>query len=82
MTKEQALQTIAKEKLNYYNMDAGQFYKEDEVIIRYQNGFWMVFVTDERASVVSGSERFFNNESDAWDNFIKRLRADKVLRGI
>ncbi len=40
---------------------------------------WAVCATDERASKITGSEKTFNNESDALDNFIKRLRALNAL---
>lgn len=82
MTREQVLLIIEEEQLKNYNIGEERYGKENEVGIRKENGFWKVYATDERASIVMGSESIFENESDAWENFVKRLRADKVLRGI
>jgi uncharacterized protein YaiE (UPF0345 family) len=81
MTKEEAIKIIKKEQLKNYNI-YGKQYNENEVGICQENGYWIVYATDERASIVTGSKKIFNNESDAWENFIKRLKADKVLREI
>lgn len=79
MTKEQALEIITNEQLTNYNMGEGRYYRENEVGICKEDGLWKVYATDERASIVTGSESIFENENAAWDNFVKRLRADKVL---
>jgi hypothetical protein len=52
-------------------------HRENEVGICEEKGLWKVYATDERASIFTGSEVIFENESDALDNFIKRLRAAK-----
>ena len=80
MTKEQALKIIEKEQLKHYNADEGRHHKENEVGICREKGGWKVYVTDERASIITGSESVFENENAAWENFVKRLRADKMLR--
>lgn len=79
MTKEQALGIINKENLRHYNINEERYNKADEIGICQKNGHWIVYATDERASIVTGSEAAFKNESDAWDNFVMRLRADKEL---
>lgn len=79
MTKEQALRIIKNEQLKNYNMGDGRLYRENEVGICKKQGLWIVYATDERASIVTGSESLFESESAAWENFIERLRADKVL---
>ncbi|WP_422935442.1 hypothetical protein [Sinomonas sp. P47F7] len=48
-------------------------YADSTVIHRGDNG-WIVYVTDERASVVPTGTSHFTNESDALDDFISRLR--------
>jgi hypothetical protein len=48
--------------------------------IRNDNEGWTVYATDERASTVTGSEKLFDDEEQALDHFIKRLRASKILR--
>lgn len=79
MTKEQAFRIIANEQLKNYNMGEGRYHRENEVGICREKGLWKVYATDERASIVTGSESVYEDENAAWDNFIERLRADKVL---
>lgn len=79
MTKLEAKEIIEKEMLKRFNWFDEHQIKENEVGIRVDGDQWVVYVTDERASVVTGSITKFNNESDALDNFIKRLRTDKIL---
>ncbi|MED3649690.1 Imm59 family immunity protein [Heyndrickxia sporothermodurans] len=79
MKKLEAKEIIRKEMLKRYNWFDEHPLKENEVGIRVDNDEWVVYVTDERASVVEGSITKFNNESDALDNFIKRLRTEKIL---
>ena len=38
-----------------------------------------VYVTDERASKITNSVDKYNTETEAIEDFIERLRADKVL---
>lgn len=80
MTKEQALSIIQNEQLKNYNIEEERNNQENEVGICEEKGLWKIYATDERASIITGSESIFKNESAAWDNFIERLRADKVLR--
>lgn len=40
---------------------------------------WAGYATDERASIVTGSVKRFSTESEALDNFIKRLKTEKTL---
>jgi len=47
---------------------------ENGVGIRVEEDRWLVYGTDKRASLVTGSIMIFDNESKALDNFIKRLR--------
>ena len=53
---------------------------ENEIVIVNDSKQWIVYVTDERASKITGSEKMFDNEIDALDNFLKRLRALNILR--
>lgn len=79
MTREEAIKMIKAEQLINFNLNEKRFNKENEVGILENNGLWTVYATDERASIVTGSEKVFDNESDALENFIKRLRASKIL---
>ncbi len=80
MKRDEAIRIIKEEDLRNYNLDENRFNRENEVGIKNENGYWTVYATDERASMVTGSEIRFDNEELAFDNFIKRLRADKILR--
>lgn len=79
MTINEAKKIIKEEGLRHYNWYNDHPIRENEVGIKKNDNQWVVYVTDERASIITGSEVFFNNESDALDNFIKRLRTEKLL---
>lgn len=80
ITNEEAKKIIKNEGLQRFNWYNEHPLNENEVGIRIGNSnHWEVYVTDERASVVQGSITVFDNESDALDNFIKRLRTEKIL---
>lgn len=82
MTRQEAINCIEKEELNGYNFFENRYNKENELVIREEEGQWYVYATDERASKVTGSEKRFKSEAEALENLIKRLRADKVLRNL
>jgi hypothetical protein len=78
MTQLEAKKLIERERLQRFNWFDEHPLREDEVGIRIDGNQWVVYVTDERASVVTGSVKKFDNERDALDNFIKRLRTEKI----
>lgn len=80
MTREEAIKIIKEEGLENYNFNENRYNRENEVVIKFESDTWVVYVTDERASTVTGSRKIFISEDEAWDNLIRRLRADKVLR--
>lgn len=80
MTRSEAMQIILKEDLRNYNINEERSNEENEVTIKKCNDKWIVYTTDERASKITGSEVIFEVEDDAWDNFIKRLRTQKIFR--
>lgn len=72
----------AKKIINLENMKRINWYDEDnlrenQVGIKFKDGDWIVYVTDERASIVSGSVVKYTNESDALDTFIHKARYNK-----
>lgn len=79
MTEIEAKEIIEKEKLRRFNWFDEHPIRENEVGITGEGNEWAVYVTDERASVVTGSVEKFTNKSDALINFIKRLRTEKIL---
>lgn len=71
----EARKIIANEGLISYSLFSGRNDASDEIVIKSLSGRYVVYATNERASKISGGERIFDNEEDALDNFIKRLRA-------
>lgn len=80
MTREEAIKIIAKEKLDNCNINESRDDQENEVVIRMRDRMWNVYVTDERASKITGSETVYKKEEDAWTDIIERLRVDKRLK--
>lgn len=55
----------------------------DEMVIKKLSNQWIVYATNERAGIISGSEKLFDDEEGALNNFLKRLRAlNKVIQFI
>ena len=82
MDKIQAKKIINNEKLTGYNFFENRVNKENEVVIEENHGKWLVYVTSERAGKITNSVDEYNTESDALEDFIERLRADKILRDL
>lgn len=82
MTREDAINIISEEGLKSYNLNEERDNRGDELVIKQENNNWVVYATDERASIITGSKKIFISEGEAWDNLIKRLRADKILREV
>ncbi len=80
MTREQALQIIADENLIGYRFFEDRPYRADEVVIDQVNEKWLVYVISERCSKMDGTLDEYETESEALEDFIDRLRADKELR--
>ena len=81
MERSRAIEIIHDEGLINYNFFDDRDDRENEVVIVEKTGKWIVYVTDERASEITNSSNEYINESEAIDNFIKRLRTfNKVLR--
>lgn len=79
MTRDAAKEIIRKERLTGYNFFENRNNNENEIVIAIESNQWTVYVTDERASKITDSERVFDNEESAIDNFVKRLRALNIL---
>ena len=80
MTREGIKKIIEEEDLSGYNFFENRMNEENEVVILNDSKQWIVYVTDERASKITGSEKMFGNEAEALENFLKRLRALNILR--
>ncbi len=73
MTRDMAKKIIEEEKLfDYYFFENPG--TADAVVIYQKDDKWIVYVTDERAAKYPGSDFVYDNEEDALDDFINRLR--------
>lgn len=71
----EARKIIENERLISYSLLADREDASDEIVIKSFSGKYIVYATDEKASKISGGERIFDNEEDALNNFIRRVRA-------
>ncbi|MBY0146864.1 Imm59 family immunity protein [Neobacillus niacini] len=79
MARKNALEIIQNEKLQNLNWFDDHKIKPNEVGIRETANKWYVYTSDERANPIS--EKEFQTEGEALENFIKRLRAlNKISR--
>ncbi|MCP4158774.1 MAG: hypothetical protein GY760_01760 [Deltaproteobacteria bacterium] len=76
MNKTEALKIINEEELSDYNFFQQHSDRPNEVIIKLENDKWLVYANDERCNV-HGRIKSFSNESDALEEFLKRLRGSK-----
>jgi len=80
MIRENIKKIINEEGLRGYSFFEGRANAENEIVIENDSEQWIVYATDERASKITGSEKVFNNETDALEKFIKRLRNLNILK--
>lgn len=80
MSKLECIKVINEEGLSGYNFFEDRVDRENEIVIAKDSEQWIVYATDERASKITDSEKVFDNEADALENFIKRLRALNILK--
>jgi hypothetical protein len=73
MTRENALEIIQNEKYMNLNWFDDHNIKPNEVGISEKANKWIVYTSDERANPIS--EKEFQTEGEALENFIKRVRA-------
>lgn len=66
---------IKEENLISYSFFEDRNDASDEMVIKKTSGEWTVYATNERSSKIIGGENIYDNEEDALDNFIRRLRA-------
>ena len=81
MTEQEAKQIIQHEDLRRINWYEPNNLHENEVgLAKIQSGY-IIYITDERASVITGSEFKFQNSSDAYRALIKKARYLQKLFG-
>lgn len=74
MTEQEALRIIKEEKLEHVNWYDDKHLRENQVVIRKCDEGWEVYVTDERAGLLDGTERKYSNSEDAYDALIDKAR--------
>lgn len=79
MNNETFFDIIKKENLMNLNFFEEQNLKSDQIVISKRNNKYVVFVTDERASCITGSEEYYTEEELALNDVLERLRANKIL---
>ena len=80
MRRKDAEKIIKTEQLISYSFFEDRNDATDEMVIKKVSGKWIVYATNERASKIISGETIFDNEEDALDNFIRRLRALNKVR--
>lgn len=81
MTRWEAENIINQENLkriNWYDQDN---LRENQVGIKREDDYWVVYATDERASIVTTSISNHVAESEALEMLIKKARTGKILFG-
>ena len=78
MTREELYEIIEQEHLKHAVFDEAKPYTQDLCLCQ-RNGKWVIYATDERAAVVTGSEKQYDNEEEANEHFLRRLRAGNRL---
>lgn len=78
MDRTLATEIIKTEKLEGFNWfnNYGKI-SPNEVGIREKDNKWVVYTSDERANPIS--EKTFDSESDALENFIKTIESSKKV---
>ena len=74
MKLEKAKKIINDEDLCHINWYNEKNLRENQVGIRLDNGEWIIYVTDERASIVLGYIIKFNSQEEALDILIRKAR--------
>lgn len=80
MKRKDVERIISTEQLISYSFFEDREDASDEMVIKKTFGKWMVYATDERAGKIISGERICDNEEEALDIFIRRLRALNKVR--
>ena len=80
MKRKEAEGIIISENLISYSFFENRNDATDEMVIKRTLDKWTVYATNERAAKIIEGEKSFDNEEDALDNFIRRLRALNKVR--
>jgi hypothetical protein len=81
MTEQEAIEIIRREQLTRVNWYNENNLKENEVGIRKTLKEWEVYITGEKAEIITGTECRYENADDAYEALIKKGRYVKKLFG-
>ncbi len=81
MTYNEAMNVIQSENLKRINWYDENNLKANQVGVIKKENQWLVYVTDERASIVESSIFECDSEDDAMEKLIKKARNSKILFG-
>jgi hypothetical protein len=77
MSQVEAISIIKSENIRNINWFNENNLKENQVVISKNTHEWIVYVTDERASVVLSSISVYKSEETALDALIQKARYGK-----
>lgn len=80
MSRNEVMRIIREGNFDNYSFFEDAYDRENEIVIAISDARQIVYATDERASRVTNSEKYFDSEEKALENFIKRLKALNFLK--
>jgi hypothetical protein len=79
MNRNEAFRILENEGLKYYKWFDKHGIKPNQVIIYEEDNKWVVCAADERACIADTSYSYYDDENKALDDFIERVRLEKIL---
>lgn len=79
MSEQEARRIIQEEKLDRVNWYDDQNLKENQVGIRKTKNGWEVYITDERAAIITGTRFQYSDSDEAYDELVGKARYLKDL---
>ncbi len=79
MSEQEARRIIQEEKLDRVNWYDDRNLKENQVGIRKTKNGWEVYITDERAAIITGTRFQYSDSDEAYDELVGKARYLKDL---
>ena len=79
MSEQEARRIIQEEKLDRVNWYDDRNLKENQVGIRKTKNGWEVYITDERAAIITGTRFQYSDSDKAYDELVGKARYLKDL---
>ncbi len=74
MSEQEARRIIQEEKLDRVNWYDDRNLKENQVGIRKTKNGWEVYITDERAAIITGTRFQYSDSDEAYDELVGKAR--------